>query len=196
MLRMHVLRAAALGGALLLSACGGGREDVAAAPPDDAPPNTMNICAIFADKPHWRTHMEQASARWGTPVEVMMGIMWRESRFRQHASPGTSSAYGYAQAINGTWDWYRQDTGRHWARRDNFEDAADFVGWYTQLTSRKNGLSPTDSFAQYLAYHEGHSGFAKGSYWEKEFLLNAAQEVQTMTMVYQTQLAACPGAYT
>lgn len=175
----------------VLVACTAPAPQTSAVRADDAPSNTMNICAIFAERPHWRDAIYSASARWNMPVDVMMGIIWRESRFRQHASPGTSSAYGYAQAINGTWDWYRDATGSSTARRDRFSDAADFVGWYMTQTVRANGLSPTDSFAQYLAYHEGHTGFSRGSYWEKDFLLRAATEVQTMSQVYRTQLNGC-----
>lgn len=182
---------AAFAALLALAACGS-RDEPAVSRADDAPSNTMNICAIFAERPHWRTHMEAASLKWGTPVHVMMGIMWRESRFRQHASPGTSSAYGYAQAINSTWDWYKDATGNRGGDRTNFADAADFVGWYMNQTALQNGLAFHDSYAQYLAYHEGHRGFTLGTYWEKEFLLRAASEVQTMSGVYALQLNGCP----
>jgi len=176
----------------LLAACGGRDEGSVAQMRGDAPTNTLNICAIFAERPHWRSDVETASLRYGTPVPVMMGIMWRESRFQQHASPGTTSAYGYAQAINATWDWYKESSGNRNARRDNFADAADFVGWYMTQTGRQNGLDFTDSFAHYLAYHEGHRGFAQGTYWQKEFLLNAASQVQMMSGAYALQLNACP----
>ncbi|WP_316014414.1 transglycosylase SLT domain-containing protein [Roseobacter sp. HKCCA0434] len=177
----------------LLAACGRNEPEVARPIGNEIPPsNTLNICAIFAEKPHWRRDMEVASAKWGTPVEVMMGIMWRESRFRQHASPGTSSAYGYSQAINGTWAWYQDATGNHAGDRTRFSDAADFIGWYMNETLKQNGLSFYDSYAQYLAYHEGHNGFRRGTYWEKDFLLRAAGEVRTMVEVYRTQLNACP----
>jgi hypothetical protein len=185
-------RLAGIAALYVLAACGGGDDTQTTARSDDAPSNTLNICAIFAEKPHWRSSVQAASQRYGTPVPVMMGIMWRESRFRQHASPGTSSAYGYAQAINSTWDWYKDATGNRRARRDNFADAADFVGWYMTQTVRQNGLAPHDSFAHYLAYHEGHRGFTMGTFWQKEFLLNAAAQVQTMSGTYALQLSGCP----
>lgn len=192
---MRIIQFARLAGIAMLcalAACGGRGDSDSASRADAPPSNTFNICAIFDEKPQWRTHMEAAAARYNTPVHVMMGIMWRESRFRQHASPGTTSAYGYAQAINSTWDWYMDVTGNRHARRDNFADAADFVGWYMTQTVRQNGLATSDSFAHYLAYHEGHRGFTLGTYWQKEFLLNAAAEVQTMTGTYQLQLNGCP----
>ncbi|RED18501.1 transglycosylase SLT domain-containing protein [Pontivivens insulae] len=187
----HLARLTSAGLLTLLVACTAPAPQVATVGRDDAPSNLLNICAIFAERPHWRDAIYASSNRWGMPVDVMMGIIWRESRFQQHASPGTSSAYGYAQAINGTWDWYREATGQPNARRDRFSDAADFVGWYMTQTVRANGLSPTDSFAQYLAYHEGHTGFSRGTYWEKDFLLRAASEVQSISQVYRTQMNLC-----
>lgn len=177
---------------LVLAACGGREDTQVAIAQEGAPSNTLNICAIFAERPQWRTHIETAALRYDMPVPVMMGIMWRESRFQQHASPGTTSAYGYSQAINATWDWYKDSSGNRSARRDRFADAADFVGWYMTQTVRQNGLATSDSFAHYLAYHEGHRGFSLGTYWQKEFLLNAASQVQVMTGVYELQLNGCP----
>ena len=176
-----------------LTACGSSsRTEVSYRDPGDPQPrNTDDACAIFAQYPHWRDHIEAASEKWGTPPEVKMAIIWRESRFHPTASPGTSSAYGYAQAIDGTWDWYRSATGQNSARRDNFEDASDFVGWYMDRTRKSNGLSYWDSYRQYLAYHEGHTGFERGSYRGNARLLNAAQEVQTMAAKFRQQMATC-----
>lgn len=180
--------------ALVLVACGSPRPTEISynGPNGEAQPrNTNDVCDIFAQYPHWRTAAEASSRRWGTPVEVKMAIMWRESHFRATASPGTSSAYGYAQALNGTWDWYRESTGRKAARRDNFADASDFVGWYMDRTRKANGLSFHDPYRQYLAYHEGHTGYKRGSYAAKPRLLSAAQEVQTMAAKFRGQLGRC-----
>jgi hypothetical protein len=40
-----------------------------------------------------------------------------------------SSAYGYSQALDGTWEEYQEDQ-RRGARRDRIDDATDFMGWY------------------------------------------------------------------
>ena len=81
-----------------------------------------------------------------------------------------SSAYGYAQALEGTWDDYRADTGRRGADRDDFADSSDFIGWYMAGASRVNGLPPHDTYNHYLAYHEGKAGYARGSYRAKSWL--------------------------
>ncbi|MGB0496779.1 MAG: transglycosylase SLT domain-containing protein [Rubricella sp.] len=172
-----------------LTACGSSRRGYDAR--DAQPRNVDDACAIFAERPHWRSALEDASDKWGTPIEVKLAIIWRESRFVPNASPGTSSAYGFAQAIDGTWDWYRDATGNRRARRDDFGDSADFVGWYMNRTRDANGLSFYDPYRQYLAYHDGHTGYARGD-WRSDFILQrAAQEVQTMAARFRAQLATC-----
>ena len=85
-----------------------------------APPeNVENICAIFEEKRGWYKSAKKSEKRWGTPVHVQMSIIRQESTFQADARPPRgqllgfipwkrpSNAYGYAQALDGTWDWYR-----------------------------------------------------------------------------------------
>jgi hypothetical protein len=165
------------------------------------PRNVEDICAIYGENPHWREMVADSARKWGVPEEVKMAIIWRESAFRAEARPYryvagvpvglASSAYGYSQAINGTWDWYVQDTGNRGADRTDFEDAVDFVGWYMNKTRSMNGLPMTDAFHQYLAYHEGHTGFQRGSWREKAWLVRAAAQVQHKAEVYRRQMQRC-----
>ena len=104
-----------------------------------------------------------------------------------------SSAFGYAQAIDGTWDWYKKDTGRRFASRTDFDDATDFIGWYMNETVKRNGIPLNDAYRQYLAYHEGHTGYKRGTYNAKAFLLRAANEVRNMEARYRGQLQTCSG---
>ena len=86
-----------------------------------------------------------------------------------------SSAYGYAQVLDGTWDWYRSETGTWFARRDNFGHAVDFMGWYMNKTTQKAGVSKSDAYNQYLAYHQGHQGYLEGRYRNIGWLKDVAQ---------------------
>ncbi|MBK0401253.1 lytic transglycosylase, partial [Limibaculum sp. M0105] len=98
--------------------------------PSGPPRSQDDICAIFDERPDWRDATMASAARWGAPIEVQMAIIWRESSYRADARTPkqyalgfipwgrVSSAYGYSQAIDGTWDWYRKDTGRSGADRD------------------------------------------------------------------------------
>jgi hypothetical protein len=52
-----------------------------------------------------------------------------------------SSAYGYSQALDGTWDEYLSEVGARRRSRDNIDDATDFMGWYMDKTD----ASPRDS---------------------------------------------------
>ena len=162
------------------------------------PPETPDdACAILAEKPDWARAMRKAQRRWGVPVEVQLAIIRYESAFRHDARPRSatggyaSSAYGYSQAIDGTWDWYRTDTGRRSAKRTDFADAADFIGWYTSVSRRLLGLSSRDTYNHYLAYHEGHTGFRRGSYRKKPWLQSYARLVDKRARIYGAQLRHC-----
>lgn len=189
--------AAALAAATILSACSFGGDN-------STPRNQRDACAILQYRSAWGEALAETERKWGAPPEVVMAIIWKESSFRAEARPPkkytffglipngrVSSAYGYSQALDGTWDWYRKETGNRWADRDDFADAADFVGWYMRKTRRSNGLSMTDAYSQYLAYHEGHTGFRRGSWKKKKWLQTAASRVRTRAHEYGRQLQGC-----
>jgi hypothetical protein len=177
---------------LLLAAC-------ATAPPR----NVSNACAIFAEYDDWYPDAQAASRRWGVPLPVLLAIIHQESAFRSDAQPPRtwylgfipgprpSSAYGYSQALDGTWDRYIAATGNHGADRDDFDDAVDFIGWYVNETAKRNRIAKSDAYRQYLAYHEGQEGFAKGSYRKKPWLMKRAKQVSEQAERYRTQLARC-----
>ena len=149
--------------------------------------------------------MQRTERRWGVPVHVQMATIHQESRFVGGARPPyrfalgiipmgrASSALGYSQALDGTWDEYRKATGNRRARRTDIDDAADFMGWYMNRTRERNGIALTDARNQYLAYHEGHSGFARGSHKSKAWLLRVADGVAERAEMYRRQLASCRG---
>ena len=103
-----------------------------------------------------------------------------------------SSAFGYSQALDGTWEEYQIAEGGKRARRDDIDDATDFMGWYMNNTRDRNGISLADARNQYLAYHEGHTGYKRGSYRAKSWLMRIAGEVGERAVVYDAQLATCP----
>ncbi len=168
-----------------------------------APKNTGNICSIFREKDGWYDDARDAQKRWDSPIPIMMAIMHQESRFQAKAKPPKkyflgfipagrkSSAYGYSQAKTSTWKWYKDKSGNWGADRDNFEDAIDFVGWYNDVSRRTNGIDPNNARNLYLAYHEGHGGFSRGTYNSKAWLLRVADKVSMQASRYRSQLAAC-----
>lgn len=180
---------------LVAASCGGGSGP--------APHNLDNACSIAKQKPDYIRAFRATERRWGVPVHVQMATIYQESKFVSDARTPfqyklgiipmgrMSSAYGYAQALDGTWDEYRDDAGRSGARRHNIRDASDFMGWYMNNSRDRNGISLDDARNQYLAYHEGHTGYARGSYNRKTWLLRVAKEVDTRSERYAAQLAAC-----
>lgn len=172
----------------------------------DKPPSTVvDACRMQSERPQWFSAMRKTEAKYGVPVSVQLATIARESSFVADARPTKrigsgifsrevprSSAYGYAQALDGTWGDYQRDTGRHGADRDDFADSSDFIGWYMHGASRVNGLELHDAYNQYLAYHEGKAGFARGTYRGKAWLPEVARDVQIWAARYEAQLQACP----
>lgn len=189
----RLLRASIL--LLLLASCGGGKFS--------APHNLDDACAILRERPEYFRAMKSTERRWGVPVPVQMATIHQESKFIGNAKTPhrfvlgiipmgrQSTAYGYSQALDGTWEEYQEETRNRSARRDRIDDATDFMGWYMDGTSERLGVPKWDARSQYLAYHEGRSGFAKGSYNEKSWLMDVADRVQTRSVTYSAQLSSC-----
>lgn len=186
------LRAAAL--VVILGSCGGNFS---------APRNLDNACALAGERPKYFRAMQATERRWGVPVPVQMAVLHQESRFVGNARTPfryalgvipmgrQSSAYGYAQALDDTWREYQQATGRGGARRDRIQDATDFMGWYFVQSQERLGIPLSDARNQYLAYHEGRTGFARGSYKAKPWLVTIAARVADRAETYRAQLGAC-----
>lgn len=167
------------------------------------PGNPDNICDIFLGETDWYEAARDAQHQWGTPIYVLMAIMHQESRFVDDAQPDRdwflgfiplprkSSAYGFAQAQDPVWNEYTDQTNNSGADRDDFEDAIDFIGWYTSGSHKRLKLSKWDTYGQYLAYHEGRGGYARGSYKSKPWLKKVAAKVKRRATTYNTQLKGC-----
>lgn len=181
---------------VLLASCGGGNFS--------APRNLDNACSILSQRPKYAKAFRAAERRWGVPVHVQMATIYQESKFIGNARTPfryvlgvipmgrQSSAYGYAQALDGTWKEYQRATNSYGARRDNIRDATDFMGWYMNKTREKTGVELHNARHQYLAYHEGHTGYLRGTYKRKSWLMRISGEVANRANRYESQLATCP----
>ena len=182
---------------MLVASCGGGGGSF------KAPRELDNACAITSERPAYLAAMRDVQRKWGVPVAVQMASIHQESKFIGDARTPhkyalgiipigrQSSAFGYSQALDGTWEEYLKETGKRRARRDDIRDATDFMGWYMHGTSQRLGISKSDAANQYLAYHEGRSGFASGSHQAKPWLLGVAANVGQRAEMYQIQLISC-----
>ena len=169
-----------------------------------SPPRSVaDICDIFEGRRSWYNAAKDSEQRWGVPVAVNMAFIYQESSFRARAKPERtrflwilpgprpSSAYGYAQALDETWEEYEQTSGNRRASRSNFGDAIDFVGWYNSKSNRMSRISRDDARNLYYAYHEGNGGYQRGSYRDKQWLIDAADRVQSNSSRFSVQLDSC-----
>jgi len=172
------------------------------------PSETRNACAIFEQRDglfnNWRRAAVKTEREYGVPVPILMATIYTESGFRKNARPPRtkllgfipwkrqSSAYGYSQALDGTWERYQRETGRGGARRTDFSDAMDFIGWYHKQSSIKNGIALNDPYQLYLAYHSGHAGYEKGSWRNNREALQGAKRFTEISYTYARQLQSCP----
>jgi hypothetical protein len=184
---------ALLAAATSLAAC--------ATPP---PSNPGNACAIFSERKGWWHAVRASEKHWGAPAELQLAFLNQESSFESHARPPhkkllfviptpmrESSSAGYAQATRSTWDRYKDDTGHAFADRNNFADAADFVGWYVHKSRRQSGIALEDAYNQYLAYEEGPGAFNTGAHKKNHRLQRTAAAVASRAATYRAQLAGC-----
>lgn len=168
------------------------------------PKNIDNICEIFREKSDWYDYAADVRDKWGVPIHVPMAMMYQESSFRADARPGKryvffglipwgrlSSAYGYSQAKTPTWEDYKRETNQSWAERTDFGDAIDFMGWFINKTHKMNQISKWDAEFQYLNYHEGWTGYRRGSHHKKAWLKKVAKQVKTRSLRFATQLKGC-----
>ena len=165
------------------------------------PQNTSNSCSIFNEKYLWYKHAKRTKEKWGTPIYVQLAIIKMESDFDWLAKPARqkifkvipfkrpSSSFGYSQAVKGTWEQYKNETGNKVASRARFKDSVDFIGWYTSKTKSILNISQRDAFKQYVAYHEGWGNY---KYYKKNNkVINLAKRVEKQSNIYKKQLSQC-----
>lgn len=166
------------------------------------PKNQNNICSIFRQYDDWYDDAKEMQKKWGTPIPLAMAFVKQESAFLHDARPPReyvlgvlpwgriSSAYGYSQALDGAWSDYKKATGNGGSRSD-FNDALDFIGWYTSQSHRELGIRKSDAYNQYLAYHEGRTGFKRGVHHSKPRVKKVARNVERQAKRYTQQLQIC-----
>lgn len=173
----------------------------------NAPQQINDVCAVFGQNDgffnNWQSSAKDAEVRYGVPVAVLMATIRKESGFQSNARPPrkyylgfipgkrTSSAYGYSQALDGTWTQYKTETGNFGARRSNFEDAVDFVGWYHAKTVATYGIPPGDTYNLYLAYYSGWGGYGSGAWRSDASVQKIARDTAKTAAAYDAQLRQC-----
>ena len=162
-----------------------------------------DACSILDAKRSWKRAINKTTQRWNVSPGLQLSFILTESNFRPRAktdrtyifgflpSGRLSSAYGYAQAIDATWETYQRKSGNRLSSRTDFADSVDFIGWYTNETTKKLNIPKSDVFNQYLAYHQGHAGFKRGHYKKKPNLISVAKRTQLNAKKFNQQLKNC-----
>ncbi len=165
------------------------------------PSNTANSCSIFNERYLWYKYAKKTEQKWGTPIYIQLAIIKMESDFDWLAKPARqkifkvipykrpSSSFGYSQAVKGTWEQYKKETGNKLATRARFKDSVDFIGWYTNKSETILKISKQDAFKQYLAYHEGWGNFKH--YKKNKKVIGLAKKVEKQSNIYKKQLLSC-----
>ena len=186
------LRIACCGALMVLSGCN-----------SSPPANPGDVCSICTERTNWYRAAKAAEERWQTSIALTMVIIYQESSFRSQVRPAQerflwvfpgarpSSAFGYAQALESTWQEYQLRSGNDSASRSDFADAVDFVAWYNANSRRISGIKATDARSLYFAYHEGNAGFQRGRHLRKRWLIQAADQVQQNSEKFGRQLDGC-----
>tara|TARA_B100001057_G_scaffold222590_1_gene222992 strand:+ start:3344 stop:3946 length:603 start_codon:yes stop_codon:yes gene_type:complete len=174
---------------LLVSAC------------SSIPKNTSNSCEIFNERYLWYKHSKKVEEKWGTPIHIQLAIIKMESDFDWLAKPPRqklfkvipfkrpSSSFGYSQAVKGTWEQYKNETGNTLATRARFKDSVDFIGWYTNKTNSILKIPLQDAFRHYIAYHEGWGNYK--NYKKNKKVINLAKKVEKQSKIYRKQFLKC-----
>jgi len=195
MYRLYFSRIAAVALLLGLSACA------------TTPHHINNVCSVFGQRngwlDNWREATYGASRKYGIPVPILMATIRRESGFNAYARPRhkfllgfipwgrVSTATGFSQALDGTWDRYRRETGNLMAQRSSFSDAVNFVGWYYARSATLLNIPRDDAYHLYLAYALGWRAYQRGGWHGNPELQRYARGTAQMAANYAEQLQEC-----
>ncbi len=171
------------------------------------PDEPGDACDMFRNQGGWWRAVRASERRWGAPPALQLAIIRQESGFQYRARPPRgrflwifpgahiTSAHGYSQALNQTWDEYKRARGDNGVDRTEFSDATDFVAWFASVSHRQLGIPWNDARGHYLAYHEGHGGYSRGSYQGNASLMASASRVQGYYDTYSAQLDRCQSQF-
>ena len=161
-----------------------------------------NACDLFSTQFDWYRYHHKSRLEHGVPIWLQLAIVHMESKFDPFAVPVKerkngriiktwSSAQGYAQALDNSWKEYTQERPSWWRSRNYYKDSTDFIGWYLNKCHKYAGIPKNDPYKMYLCYHEGISGYKKGSYHKKKAIIDYAKKTDALARKYHQQLKKC-----
>ncbi len=162
-----------------------------------------NACKIFGQNYLWYKSVKKSSDKYGAPIHIILAIVNKESAFNRWAKPKRnklfkiipykrpSSSFGYSQAVNKTWELYKNETNNPLALRARFKDSVMFIGWYMNKTKKTNNISMNDAYRQYLNYYLGWGNYSKKIYKTDKKAIIYAKKVEKQSNIYKNQLKEC-----
>ena len=170
------------------------------------PKYPSNACKIFGERYLWYKHAKKSSETYWAPIHIILAFVNKESVFNRWAKPKRtklfkivpykrpSSSFGYSQAVNKTWELYKNETNSPLALRTRFKDSVMFIGWYINKTNRINKIPLNDSYRQYLNYYLGWGNYSKEVYKKDKKSIIYAKNVEKQSNIYKGQLTECKKA--
>ena len=167
------------------------------------PKYPANACKIFGEKYLWYKHAKKSSETYNAPLHIILAFVKKESGFNRWAKPKRkklfkiipykrpSSSFGYSQAVNKTWELYKNETNNPLALRSRFKDSVMFIGWYINKTNKINKIPYKESYRQYLNYYLGWGNYAKKAYKTDKKAVIYAKNVEKQSNIYKKQLYEC-----
>ena len=167
------------------------------------PKYPSNACKIFGENYLWYKSIKKSSEKYGAPIHIILAFVNKESGFNRWAKPKRtklfkivpykrpSSSFGYSQAVNKTWELYKNETNNPLALRARFKDSVMFIGWYIKKTNKINKIPFNDAYRQYLNYYLGWGSYAKKTYKTNKKAILLAKGVQNQAKIYKGQLKEC-----
>ena len=167
------------------------------------PKYPSNACKIFGERYFWYKHIKKSSETYGAPIHTILAFVNKESGFNRWAKPKRtklfkvipykrpSSSFGYSQAVNKTWELYKNETDNPLALRSRFKDSVMFIGWYINKTNKINKIPFNDSYRQYLNYYLGWGDYKNKVYKKDKKAIIFAKSVKKQSNIYKNQLREC-----
>ena len=167
------------------------------------PKHTQNACKIFGENYLWYKSIKKSSDTYNVPIHIILAFVCKESGFNRWAKPKRtklfkvipykrpSTSFGYSQAVNKTWELYKNETNNPLALRSRFKDSVMFIGWYINKTHKINKIPLNDPYRQYLNYYLGWGSYAKKKYKTDKNSIIFAKNVEKQSKIYKNQLYEC-----
>ncbi|PIE24526.1 MAG: hypothetical protein CSA60_02970 [Neptuniibacter caesariensis] len=142
----------------------------------------LSICELLEDNDEWIKPALQARETYGTPLHLTLAMLELplSNLEKKHIRPRMAD-----------WDEYRIRNEQWGASAYEPEYAADFIGWFTQETNKRNKIHWDNTKGHYLALRLGHGAYERFDPAKFPQLEQQAVQVGIRAARWQHELAGC-----